>query len=136
MQRLGEEPEYEFSPAQNEIVEDLAKKMRFVGLMGIILGLVSLLGGVAGLFTAKEAAGVTSVVQGLMLLVVGVWTRSAGSGFQTIVDTRGSDIAHLMNALTELRRIYSLQRVVFVVAILVLVLLLQLTLVAMARGTP
>jgi len=134
MQRYGGEAEYEFSPTQNEIIEDLARKMRFVGLMGIILGLVSLLGGVAGLFTAKEAAGLTSVVQGLMLLVVGVWTRSAAGGFQTIVDTQGSDIANLMGALNHLRRIYSLQRIVFVVALLVLVLLLQLTLLAMARG--
>ena len=47
-------------------------------------------------------AGVT----GLIFLLQGVWTRSAGGSFQKIVDTEGNDVTHLMGAIGSLRSMY------------------------------
>jgi hypothetical protein len=45
-------------------------------------------------------------VTGLIFLLQGVWTRSAAASFQKIVDTRGNDISHLMNAVGSLQSMY------------------------------
>jgi hypothetical protein len=47
-------------------------------------------------------AGVT----GLIFLLQGIWTRSAASSFQLIVDTRGNDITNLMNGVGSLQAMY------------------------------
>jgi hypothetical protein len=47
-------------------------------------------------------------ITGLFYLLLGVWTKSAGTSFQKIVDTQGSDIRNLMNGLGSLHQMYSL----------------------------
>jgi len=47
-------------------------------------------------------------VTGLLLFLVGNWTRQAGIGFAGIVLTKGRDVARLMDALGALHRKYSL----------------------------
>jgi len=42
-------------------------------------------------------------------------TRRAASAFQKIVDTKGSDISHLMTALGELKKAYGLQRTLILI---------------------
>ena len=43
---------------------------------------------------------------GLIFLLQGIWTRSSSASFQKIVDTRGNDIDHLMNAVGSLESMY------------------------------
>ena len=45
-------------------------------------------------------------VTGLIFLLQGIWTRSSAASFQKIVDTRGNDIDHLMNAVGSLESMY------------------------------
>src|SRR5262249_42742864 len=40
-----------------------------------------------------------AAVNGLLYLLIGVWTRTAGTSFRLIVETKGSDISLLMSAL-------------------------------------
>jgi len=58
--------------------------------------------------------GVTSV----FFLFLGVWTRSSAAAFRKIVDTRGNDISHLMDALGSLGNMYGLLHTLLVVALL------------------
>lgn len=117
---------YEFNASQNDAFGDLAMKMRFVGMMGIAAGVLVGIGGIAGLVTGKGAMGWGSLVQATLSLLVGAWTRSAAAGFQRVVDTQGSDIKNLMIAIDELRRIYGLQKLLFIVVIGLLVLAIPL----------
>jgi hypothetical protein len=66
-------------------------------------------------------------VIGLFYLVMGVWTRSAGDSFRQIVDTQGSDISHLMNALSSLHSMYALVYTLLVVTLLMGLIGLALT---------
>src|SRR5207247_1780886 len=50
----------------------------------------------------------SSALNGLIYLLIGVWTRSAAGSFKKIVETHGSDISHLMEALSSLTKMYSL----------------------------
>jgi len=128
--------EYEFTAAENQTIGDLAAKMRFVGLVGALLGVLLLLAGVAGLVLGGRSGGMNLgyVLQGVLLLFVGIWTRSAAGGFQRIVDTQGHDIANLMTALDELRRIYGLQRVLYLVVGVAIFLAIQLSILLMVGG--
>lgn len=130
--------EYEFSDADNHVIGDLASKMRFVGLMGIIFGVVLVLGGLAACAGGSKTVGngIGNFLQGILAILVGVWTRSAAGAFQRIVDTQGNDVFNLMAALTELRRIYGLQRILLIIVLALIVLLIPLGFLFFARASP
>jgi hypothetical protein len=69
-----------------------------------------------------------SAFTGLFYLLMGVWTRSAGSAFQKIVDTQGSDIKHLMDGMGSLHQMYTLLYTLLVVVLLAGIISLGLTL--------
>lgn len=112
--------EYEFSSDQNHVIGELAGAMRFVGTASVVFALVVWVVGLAILFLGNPA-GLSQLVQGTLMFIIGVWTRSAAVSFQRVVDTQGSDIANMMTALGELRRLYNLQKWVLIVAIALIV---------------
>jgi hypothetical protein len=63
---------------------------------------------------------ISNAVNGLLYLLIGVWTRSAGGSFQRIVTTQGSDISHLMEALSSLNKMYALIYTLIVIGLLLL----------------
>jgi hypothetical protein len=67
-------------------------------------------------------------VVGLFYLAMGGWTRSAGTSFEKIVTTQGSDVSHLMNALSSLHSMYALVYTILVLTILLGLVALGLTL--------
>lgn len=99
---------YEFTPAQNETIGTLASKMKILGWVYIAQGvLTGIFGGIALLLI--PLAGLMYLVITAVVLFTGLWTRSASSSFRMIVQTKGSDINHLMDALDSLRKLYTLQ---------------------------
>jgi hypothetical protein len=65
---------------------------------------------------------VTALLQGVLFIAIGAMTQSASGYFAQIVKTEGNDIANLMLALDKLRGVYSLQRVVLLVALVMITL--------------
>jgi len=121
--------EYEFDVTQELVVGELAGAMRFVGTASIVLAVVMWLIGIATTFMGNPA-GLAQIIQGVLLAFIGVWTRSSARSFQLVVDTKGNDIANLMSALSELRRLYNLQRWVMIVALVLMVAAFALGIVA------
>lgn len=97
--------QYEFSSSQNELITQLAEKMRFVAYFTIGLGVLV---AIAGLFTLLRG-GISNIITGVVQIIIGVWTNKAASSFKLIVNTQGNDIENLMGALGELRKLYTLQ---------------------------
>lgn len=108
-----ESRQYEFGPSQNELIQDLARKMRFVGFLLFAIGALSIIGGIVAIFFLflGRARGVNlgGIIQGIFFILVGYWTIKAGAAFKRIVDTQGNDLGNLMGALGELRKLYTLQ---------------------------
>lgn len=71
---------------------------------------------------------INAAVGGLIYLLIGVWTRGAAVSFRQIVDTAGSDISHLMNALASLNKMYTLMYTLLVIAVLLFLVGLGLAL--------
>lgn len=92
--------------------------MRFVSYFLIALGVLLILSGILSL----RVGGLSSIIQGIVQLLIGIWTTKAASSFQLIVKTQGSDIENLMNALGELKKLYTLQYWVFILALILVVI--------------
>ena len=109
--------EYEFNSTQNQVIEQVAKKMRFVGIILIILGIFYMLG---GLFTLPK--GIANIIAAIIYIIIGYWTTKASTSFQLIVNTEGNDITNLMEALGELKKLYKLQYVILIISILIVII--------------
>jgi hypothetical protein len=109
--------QYEFTSRQNAVIGPLARDMRWVA---VPLELVGFLYGIALVLTAVKAfrepqlfleAALIGLAM-LFYLALGVWTGRAANSFQGIVATQGRDIAHLMDALDSLRKLYGLLSII------------------------
>jgi hypothetical protein len=155
--------QYEFSSEENAVLGDLGRKMRFVGLFAVVLGVLNIIIALLVVVAVyrdripaewkaktmdyvkqahdklpedvKKQADQYSLdklppnnhlwgialnlgVVGLFYLLMGGWTRSAGTSFEKIVSTQGSDISHLMTGLGSLRSMYSLLYTLLVVVLI------------------
>lgn len=119
-------PGYEFTSSQNQLIGDLAKKMNFVGILMVVSGVISIIGGIVTLFAATSQGGFdfSSIVNGVLLLLTGLWTRNAAQAFNRVVNTAGTDIENMMGALGELRKLYTLQYWLIIIVLIFLVLAL------------
>lgn len=108
---------YEFNNTQNQLIRQLAQKMRFVGYILIALGVLVIVAGIVNF----RLGGFATIIQGIIQLIIGIWTAKAATSFQLIVKTQGNDIENLMTALGELRKLYALQYWIFIIALVLVV---------------
>jgi hypothetical protein len=109
--RLPSRPvRHEFDEFENRVFADLARKARGVGGWFILFGVVTIL----GLVRAPSLAG---LIAGLVLVMVGVWSRRAALGFDAVARTEGGDLGHLMAALRELAKLYGLLDRIILIAV-------------------
>lgn len=107
--------EYEFSEEAKEHLAALAASTSFVGICVMLLGLMS------GTFAlAAGYGGFTAIAVGLAIgaavcMPLGWWSTSAGRSLSALVRTRGKDVAHLMDAVGQLRRLFGFARVFIIV---------------------
>jgi hypothetical protein len=148
--------QYEFSAAENVTLGALAGKMRFVGLFLAVVGVIYLLlaGSIIVMSIAGQGVSVTEtktpagttvvarrlgvehsigyIIGGLLYLFMGMWTGNSAAAFRRIVDTQGSDIRHLMEAVNNLRKLYTLQYWLILLALIAMAVTLVLVLVMAA----
>jgi hypothetical protein len=122
--------QYEFTPDQNRVIADLAKKMR---LVGIVLQIFGCLGAVVGLVLITRN-GIGALIQGVINVFLGIWVIRAADSFHRIVKTQGQDISHLMEALRQLGKYFGLQYVLIMIGLVLLAVVLAVVLLAMLFG--
>jgi hypothetical protein len=94
--------------------------MQFVSYFLILLGILDSLFGMFSLireFTLTHNGVGNLLIQGIVKILIGVWTGNASRSFKLIVETQGSDIENLMGALGELRKLYRLQYWLILIAV-------------------
>lgn len=123
-----ESQRYEFDQSQNQLVKDLAEKMRFVGYFLIGFGVLVIIGGIINF----RDQGIMNIITGVVQIIIGAWTSKAAASFQRIVDTQGNDMENLLGALSELRKLYRLQYWLILIAIVFVVLAFILSLVVVS----
>jgi hypothetical protein len=113
------ERQYEFKPQENKIIGELAARMHFVGLFLLASGLL-----VIGIGVVVHHYG--PIISGTFFCVVGLWTQRASVSLKSVVYTEGNDISHLISALEDLRKLYSLQFWLLILALVVAMVSLAL----------
>jgi hypothetical protein len=99
-------PEFEFTPGQERLMNDMGRKMEFVGMIGVVLGVLMI---VDLTLEAVQLGTVRISVLSLLPLVIifiGAWTRGAGREYRQVASTHQRDITHLMGALEYQARIF------------------------------
>ncbi len=89
------------------------------------MGAFVLILGIAGLVTQGRSAvgpALGDFAEAIAFVLIGLWLQRAVDAFNRVVDTSGDDITHLLDALRELTRVFSLQRTVLVLAAIVIVM--------------
>ena len=123
---LMADQQFEFTAAQNETIQVLSHRMRWVGGFQIISGIGVIVAGIV--VFARGDEGYALLLTGVLLLVIGFYTISASKSFSDIVQTVGADITHLMEAVRTLKSLYNIQ-FWLVIAYLVIIGLLLLVVV-------
>lgn len=110
---MAQAMEYEFDSGQNELLRTLGRRMKWVARFMIAFSVVLAIGGIASL--GDDAVG--PIAQAVLTFVLALWTRRAAAAFEDMVETEGSDISSLMYALLQLKKLYTLQYWVMLLAI-------------------
>ena len=119
IRETGKPIEYEFNDSENQVISELSDAMSFVGSALIIFGALS---GLVGIWQAtRDITGLGGLIQVVLYVIMGVFTRNAAAAFDRIIKTEGDDIANLMSALGQLKSLYSLQRVLLLIAMALVV---------------
>jgi len=137
--RVETSPQYEFDAHQNEVIRQLSRSMRWVAIpflfLGIMYGIVFALSIVRVFADPRGILAVLFIgLAMLFFLALGRWTRKAAASFERVTETAGQDVSHLMEALDNLRKTYSL--LILIVKIYVGLLLLMLIFAAIAMLLP
>lgn len=140
---MSEQPQYEFTPEQNKVIDDLSSGMRVVGFVSMLAGVLYLVGFIGALIHAiRFPDGAAQVVLlGLAMLFFlsqAKWTDNAAREFGKVTSTTGQDISHLMQALDNLRKLYSMIATIIKVYLLFVLIgviaMLVMLIVSPARG--
>jgi len=113
---VASHPTYEFAPSENAILRNLGAKMSFVGLFMLGSGLFFFAAVILRWFNISELE-VELLFLTLLFVVVGIWTHRAGRDFRSAAETKGNDIAHLMDALASLLKFYTLLYILFFIVL-------------------
>jgi hypothetical protein len=116
-------PQWEFTPAQERLIGDLAGKMYFVGIVLFVVGIATLV--IPLVIFAQWRFEPSS----LIYLLIGFWTQSAAKSLRRATQTQGHDISHLIDALGSLRKLYTLTFWLLVIVLIYLGLMLALWLI-------
>lgn len=105
--------EYEFNESQNRILQHLANEMRWVALGLTLLGVVYLVHTANLIQSAMKLPSLwlPTAMLGIvatLLFFIGTWTSKASASLKQVVSSQGSDIQHLMQAMDNLRKKYSI----------------------------
>lgn len=138
--------QHEFSTEQEALFSSLGRKMGWVGMFFAIVGVLNLLVSVlivAAVYRNHFPAdwmsqlppetqsqiqnlppsnhlwgyALNAGISGLIYLLIGVWTQTAGTAFRSVATTQGRDISFLMQGLSALHQLYSLVYTLLVVAV-------------------
>jgi hypothetical protein len=128
-QRDSSRPEplqHEFNTQQDRTIRELANEMRWIAfpLMAVgVLYVVATASLAVQAFSKPEliVSAIYVFLAALFFLTLGGWTSRAADSFQRITTSSGRDISHLMEALDNLRKKYSLLSLLVKIYVAILV---------------
>jgi hypothetical protein len=125
--------DYEFSHAENVVIDRLAGRLRWWGGLSLAFGVFALLGVVGGglamgaMLAQMEAAAGLAVFGGALVIAVpivviyvvtGMLYMGSGKAFRDVVNTQGNDIEYVMTAIGKMGKALRIEFWVSIIAYL------------------
>ncbi len=107
---------FEFSTEHNATIGAAGSRARLWGILSIVFGFVQVLAGLTMLGKGGGLMAIGQLAGGPVSLAIGVTILGVASAFKQVVETKGSDVPHMMAALQKLTTAYTIQIVVLVVS--------------------
>lgn len=105
--------QYEFTPAQNEI---LGRAARWTGLFAWIMIVGSVLMALAAIFSG-EGTSIVALIMAAVYFLIGLTFRGAAVSMNQVVRTEGNDMDHLMTAVDKLGSAFKIVGIVFLLGV-------------------
>lgn len=132
-------PQYEFTPPQNAVIDDLARSLAWVGIPLLVLAVINAVNAVVhfarvGQSTAELVPAGGALIGAVFFFLLSSWLSQAAAAFDRVAHTTGYDISHLMAALANLGRTFGVLAFLIQVYVVVAVVLLVAALVMALTG--
>lgn len=111
--------QYEFGDAENKTIGTTAGRARAWGVISLLLGVGQLLLAFANTARASDLAQIIQASGGAVSIVVGVVFIGVSASLESVVKSRGNDVALMMAALQKLSMAFGIQIGVAVVGFVV-----------------
>jgi hypothetical protein len=105
---------YDFSDADKDSFRALAASVSFVGVCTLMFAGLSAVFACGELFMGFVPNGLGTALATGVFGVTAWWMVSAGRSLSAMVRTRGQDVERLMEAVSQLRKLFGLARVVII----------------------
>lgn len=106
---------YEFNDTENAIIEKTASRAKLWGWISAVLGVCQILGGTCGALASPGL--VMYLPYGIVALIVGISFVGVGNSLRQVVNTQGSDVMHMMQALQKLGGAFLVQSITSIIMI-------------------
>ena len=126
---------YEFDEQANVTFRGLSGSMKAVAVLQLVAGVLLVAAAALELRAGHLGTAGMFAVQALLNAIVSYWLMGSSRHFGAVAETRGKDIAHLMSALGELRKMFRLHRAL-IIGGLVFLVGGAVTVVMTGGGTP
>lgn len=113
----GSDP-FEFSDEQKESFRALATSMSFLGACTMILGGLAAVFGLGAIYESLVPNGIFAGIYAVILILMASWMLAAGRSLSAMMRTRGRDVQYLMEAVTQLRRLFGMSLVLLMIGML------------------
>jgi hypothetical protein len=125
---------YEFNDYENSVIGKTAGRAKLWGIISTVIGALELCLGCGAVASPTLA---TYIPTGIISLVVGITFIGVGNSLKSVVDTSGSDLMHMMQALEKMGTAFMIQIICTIVGVVLMILigvLLAFVLVAAAAS--
>lgn len=102
---------YEFNEAENKVIGRLSSRMYWVAIIFLIFGGIKIFEGLQSLLLGLSLTDtllrdmVQHFVLSVMFITMGILTLSVSQSFKLVVNTEGSDIENMLNAIRSLTKL-------------------------------
>ena len=102
--------EYEFDKPETDVIDELSNHMQFIGTFLLVLGLLTVLGGLLYWWLDKDLLScLMGIIYGALTFFAALWTIKAATYFRAIVKDKGTDMRNLKTAFEDVTRVYAIQ---------------------------
>jgi hypothetical protein len=125
--------EYSFDQIQKTLFADSAGTMRLAGMAAFVFGVLQLFGGTVCILAGTLPGAICMGFSGFLTLVVGTSIRNAGNSLRAVALRSDGQIPSVMSAISDVRRVFRFQAVLFILGSLGIILGVLIAYVAQLR---